>query len=238
MRVSALWFLFLFYVAVEPVRATQLLAPSADGDPVISSGRVSCVPLGAATTAQEALEQRWKRDASASPSFYSLRSSLGVTSATLGDPFCLVVIGGLGLDRFLTSSQDDPTAFASVEKYCFPILLPGGTDAGTLIVIRNKDENGIPFLPEEGDFAFAGYFLPGAQVLLDVDALRTRFSEEADVYWVRFVDSGLSPRFMIRESSGRVLAGSSPDSLRSLEEDSQYVRQRILSFRRAAERMY
>jgi hypothetical protein len=194
------------------------------------------IPEEVESLAVAALHERWIPNASASPDIYRIDDGVEVRSAVLGPPFCRLTIRGEGLDRFLASTDNDPRRFAAVEEFCFPIVLRGGTAVGVLKVSRNSDEDGVPFLPGRGAFIYSGEILGGNSVR-HVDALRSRYSTDIEVYFVRFIDAGLSRRFMIRQPDGTMLAGPSPDSLRSLEEEGRFVRENGRFFGQVLERV-
>jgi hypothetical protein len=137
------------------------------------------------------LLETWKRDLVRAPTFYGMKPGRPVETAELGRPFRDLVIRGKRFDEFLASSEDDPTKFASVESYVFPVQLSDGEDAGAIVIVHNRDENGEPFVKEDGEFALGRYYLPGSKAPREGRALQEQFPGALDVVRLTFVDSGV-----------------------------------------------
>ncbi len=218
-----------FILLLLPWCVSDHSAIAADG----SKARHS-VPTEVTTLAQSILRDQWKSAIGANPAFYQLEG-VDVSNVNLTEPFTMLELRGVAVDSFAASLNDDPRDFPALEKFCFPISLPDGSDAGTIIMMRNRDETRNKILPDRGEFVTYGYLARGAAVLSDVSALRKAYPGQTNVYLVSYEDSGTPARYMVETNDGSLVAGANAKLMRPLAEDARVVRQDIIKFQKGLE---
>lgn len=199
---------------------TQLLALAVfaivTGPAPVPPERQVPIPAEAVVLAQECLTSRWIPGATKYPDFWGI-DDLDPATATLGEPFCELELRGHNIVAYRTSEDEDPMKFAGVHKYVFPILA-SGEDAGAVVIIRNRDEDGKKFSPELGEYMLFGYYPSGHPFVEQVNRLRSELPENVEIVWVWFIDANVRPHIVVRRTDGTLLCGTTVDYLRSVSE--------------------
>jgi hypothetical protein len=195
---------------------------SADSDHPVTSDVV--VPSEARQVANAYLEQHWKSDVKASPSFYGL-VGVDVSDATLAPPFHEYILREAAVRRFALSSDDDPRPYWTLERYAFPIVVKGGV-VGSILIQRNQNEEGDKFEANAGDYFFFAVTFNGNQVdklLMDLRAA----NPGADIGWVEFVGSNVAPRIVIQKSGNDILSAPQGEQPVPIAEDARKLKERL-----------
>jgi hypothetical protein len=156
-----------------------------------------------------------------------------VEKTVLAEPFREYELRGRNIDDYLASSTVDPTQFAGIERYGFPVLLRNNP-VTTIVVIRNRDENGQKFDSNAGDFILWGYY---ANNDLVSELIRLR-ATHPDVSCVHFTGTRVETCFIVRDEAGHVLLGAASDSLAPLDESGRTIKDRIREERRFGPTVY
>jgi hypothetical protein len=213
--------LLLIFVALV-AGATAAGQKQSNSTPPASS---YCIPDSIETTvrllAEEEMKGRWTRVANKDLASWGLERNSDIAHARLAEPFLDITLRDSALDHYLDSNDVDPRPFGSVVWYCFPIVVPGIAEPrGSIVIVRNHDENGKKFSADAGAFMFWGLFYPEGRTTEAVH-LRTRYRGE--ISFVSFLDTGLPSRVMVADSLGLWSIGLA-DSLIPIAEDSREIK--------------
>jgi hypothetical protein len=189
-------------------------------------------PADASELAREVLNGRWKKEVQSNPAIFRITSDMDLSTVSLQRPFTILFLKGRSLTDYLVSSSNDPREFPVIEQYCFPIELADGRNVGAILIRRNRDENNAIPTPGEGEFVWFGFYLPRDKAVTDVEALRSEYSDESEVYLVKYIDGGVLPRYLVHHRDGTLYSGSNRRALRPLVEDAPTVRDSVRAFQR------
>jgi hypothetical protein len=182
---------------------------------------------GARALAEKLLVEKWLPSVTRFPDSYGVKG-IPIEQPRLGEPFLDVTLRGRSLNDYLTSAEADPRSFASIVKYAFPIYVSSREEPlMSMIVMRNRDENGNKFNPEDGACSFFGYYFCGPGSITNAAlSLRSRFGGR--VSFVAFLDTEIERRVMIDDSvgvrSGVLTRSGTVDSLTTLVEDARRIK--------------
>ena len=97
----------------------------------------------------------WKRDVNRSLIFYGIDTTrYDHRNATLGDPYCELVIYSQGMKLYMESGESDPRMFSYRHEINYPILL-GDRCLGEIGVALNE-KCGRKLFEDEGDYFISG----------------------------------------------------------------------------------
>lgn len=189
----------------------------------IQSGSTRAVaPASALQVANSYFEAQWKPQVKKNPEFFSL-VGVDVSGAALGAPFQEYILRGDAVSRFAASDKIDPRPFAVLERHAFPIMV-GATRVGSIIVQRNRDENGHKFDSAAGEYFFFAFTFKGNAV--DDFALQLRASSVpgSEIGWVQTIDGGVPAYFIVQTPTGQLFAALEGDSLVPLAEEAKRLK--------------
>ncbi|HET6348449.1 MAG TPA: hypothetical protein VFH88_05125 [Candidatus Krumholzibacteria bacterium] len=184
------------------------------------SDSLGVVPAAARAFVDSILDPFWKKPVSDSPTFFGLPPDVDVSHVTLGDPFILFQFSGRAAREYKESSIDDPRGFANMVKYCFPVLFPDGTSAGSIIVLRNRDEHGVKLHSNADEYTTAGLFRPNDVLPTRIADLRRDYT---GVYALQFMDRDIK-RFVVWDQTYGWISGMDRESFKPLRLDAAIIK--------------
>ncbi|MEJ2719649.1 MAG: hypothetical protein P8181_00730 [bacterium] len=150
----------------------------------------------------EAYLDEWCERATRNPEFYGVvGKDVDRQRVSLGEAYIYYVLQRPATERFAESAENDPTRFATLVQYEFPLLLAGELVL-TVHVIKNEDLEGRVLLPEKGEYVVSG----GRESGLPFDSVDSVVGRETNGW-----QSPLPPSFFVVNfySSGAIFVHES-----------------------------
>jgi len=188
----------------------------------ISTAFTEAVPQEARQVAQSYLDEKWKGNVARSPEVYNV-VGIDVSRGVLAEPIFEYVLRDSAIAKYLSSGDADPRPYVILRRYTFPIFV-GGTYAGSIMVQRNRDEDGAKFDKHGGEYIVLAAIAKGKGVTQRLLDLRGASPAGSEIGWVEFAGGGAESRFLVQSATGSLLSAPLGEDLVPMSEDARRIK--------------
>jgi hypothetical protein len=170
----------------------------------LSGSSVAQIPEEARERAVEFIKHDWARKIVTARSFFDLDDIEGdISSPELGHGFIVYKLNDQSTSEYISSSEVDPTVFATNTDYYFPVFA-NGQYLGSIMVIRNRDSKGEKLVASDGEYTFMGFTHRTNPNELTAIELQRRFpfEEGNTIGWVSTSGVNNEPFMIVKNKAG------------------------------------